>query len=158
MAEMSNLQLSLRNVSLKDAEILFAWRNDVKTRMASRTGAELKWEDHLAWLESSLKNPKRVLVIAERKNIPVGTARADKRADGFTEISYTIAPEARGQGLSKPMVLQFVREFLKGRRITATIKKGHVPSESVARTLGLAPYSEKPSDNPADSQPMVEWR
>ncbi len=152
------MTLTLRLATLDDASRLFGWRNDLETRCQSKRSGEVSWEEHLRWFEESRKNLKRILCIAESEGKPVGTIRADEREDGYTEISYTIAPESRGQGLSKPMVVQFVDEFLSGRRLAAKIKKGHYPSESVARALGLSPFLEERSEDPSDPRPMVEWR
>lgn len=150
----------VRRATMDDARRLFDWRNDEETRAQSRTTEPVQWEGHVKWLEHSLKKPPevRLLCIAEKDGEPIGTVRADMRNDGCTEISYTIAPAARGRGLSKPMVLAFVQQFLAGRKIVADIKKGHVPSESVAHALGLTPVSESPSEDPSDPRPMVEWR
>ena len=155
---MSDIHVHVRKVTMNDAKILFDWRNDEETRRQSRTTLSVEWEDHVKWLEKSLKNPSRILCIAEYVGEPIGTLRADLRNDGFTEVSYTVAPTARGRGLSKPMVLTFAGEYVAGKKIAADIKKGHAPSESVAKALGLKPFSEMPSEDPDDARPMVEWR
>ena len=153
------MPLTIRRVTAGDARLLFDWRNDPETRMQSGTTEAFEWGEHVAWLEKSLKNSRRILCIAENDaGTPIGTVRADLREDGFTEISYTIAPNWRGKGLSKPTVLSFVKTFLQGKKLAAKIKKGHAPSESVARALSLSPYAETPSDNPDDPRPLVEWR
>ena len=151
-------EFKIRKATIDDAEVLFSWRNHEDTRKGSRKSTPLLWEDHLSWLEKSIMNPARLLCVATHDGVLLGTARADDRADGLTELSYTIAPEVRGRGLSKPMVLQWVREFLQGKRIVADIKKGHAASESVAEALGLRPTREIPTVNGEDGRPMVEWR
>lgn len=157
--QLEKIPLKIRRATLEDAKRLFEWRNDPETRKQSRATDPVSWDGHLQWLQNSFKNPKRILAIAETVNgEPVGTVRADIREDGFAEISYTIAPLWRGKGMSKPMAVGFARAFLQGRRIAANIKKGHGLSESVARALGLAPFSETPSDDSNDPRPMVEWR
>ncbi len=150
--------LTLRRVTKDDAKLLYEWRNDEETRKQSQSITPVEWDEHAHWIENSLKNPDRILVIAERGGTPVGTCRADVRADGFTEISYTIAPQERGRGLSKPMVQQFVKEYLEGRRLAAHIKKGHKQSESVVIALGMKPFLEIPSKDQNDTRLIVEWR
>ncbi|OGG53710.1 hypothetical protein A2851_02380 [Candidatus Kaiserbacteria bacterium RIFCSPHIGHO2_01_FULL_53_29] len=153
--------LRIRPVTIEDARTLFEWRNDEKTRRASRTTAPLIWEEHVAWLEKVVHGifPGRSLYIAEIDGNPVGTVRSDTRTDGFTEISYTVSPTWRAKGLGKHMVMQFVREHLAGKKLAARIKKGANPaSEAIARALGLAPTSELPSEDQNDDRPMVEWR
>jgi RimJ/RimL family protein N-acetyltransferase len=144
---------------MDDAEVLLAWRNDPLTRENSRNRTIGKLPGHITWLEKSLINPARKLYIAEIDNTPVGTVRADEDNDGYTEISYTVAPEARGNGYGKQMVVQFVREQLQGKKLKAEIKKGNnEASEALARALGLSPMSERPSEDPEDPRPLVLWK
>ncbi len=150
--------LKLRKANMDDAKILFEWRNDVDTRAQSRTREPVVWQSHMRWLEKSLQNPKRILVIAQEDTSAIGTLRADLRDDRVWEISYTVAPAYRGKGFAKKMTRQFVAEYFEGKNIAADIKKGHSASESVARALGLTPYSESPSTDPNDPRPHVEWR
>lgn len=150
--------ITLRRATQSDEKILFDWRNDEETRRQSLTTTSVEWEGHVAWLEKSLQNPDRILVIAEITGEPIGTCRADLRDDGFTEISYTIAPSSRGKGLSKPMVMQFVQEFLEGKQLVATVKGDNKSSESVVRALGMKRFSEKHSEDPTDPRPLFEWR
>lgn len=153
------MQLTLRPATMEDARRLFEWRNDPLTRQNSRNTKEGVWEDHVAWLEKSLISPTRKLYIAEENGTPVGTVRSDDDTDGYTELSYTTAPEARGQGYGKRMVVQFVEEQLKDKKLKAEIKKGgNEGSESIAHALGLRPTEERPSEDPEDPRPLVMWK
>ena len=155
---MNESSLIIRPVTMEDASLLFEWRNEEETRRQSRTREVVTLEGHIRWLEDLLKSPTRILCIAECDGQAIGTVRADAREDGYTEISYTIAPNARGKGLSKPMVLRFVEQYIGGKQLAAVIKKGHGPSESVAKALSLKPFSEIASEDPDDPRPMAEWR
>lgn len=151
--------IRLRRIQPEDAKLLFSWRNDGETRQQSRHTGPITWSEHEKWFTHALTNPASIVVIAHNeKGDAIGTVRGDTLEDGSVEISYTIAPEFRGKKLSKPMVLLFRDEYLKGKRIVAHIKKGHIPSESVARSLELSPVSETESEDPSDARPMVEWR
>jgi len=145
--------VSLRLATIKDAELLLAWRNDPLTREASRNSGEVPWENHVAWLEKSLLMSERKLYIAEEAGVPVGTVRADRLANGVQELSWTIAPEARGRGLAKEMVFLFVRKILPGESLLAVVKAGNTASEKIAEALGLHPASP---DTALDN--LVEWR
>ena len=152
--------LHIRPATIEDAKMLFEWRNDEETRRASIIMAPLIWEEHVAWLEKSVKGvfPGRSIYIVEVGGKPAGVVRSDTRADGFTEMSYTVSPAWRGKGLGKRMVTQFAREHLRGKKLAARIKKGANPaSEAIARALGLKPYAEGLSDDP-NEPPTVEWR
>ena len=153
--------LYIRRAGPGDAKMLYDWRNDEETRRVSGTIEPLDWNEHVKWLEKVLSGgfPGRALYIVEGdEHEPVGTVRSDDREDGFTEVSYTVAPEWRGKRVGKRMVVQFARENLKGKKLVAHIKKGLNPaSEAIALALGLAPFRETPSDD-AKGAPMVEWR
>ncbi len=139
-----------------DAKILFDWRNDPLTRENSHNTDEVPWENHVAWLEKSLVSPTRTLYIAEAEGVPVGTVRADLH-NGARELSWTVAPEARGKGFGKAMVLQFVREILPGVRLIASVKKGNRASESIARALGLSPGEQEFPDDTSPN-PAILWQ
>lgn len=76
----------LRLATLKDADFLFELRNDSVTRKASHNTGELQKEEHISWLEDTLKNKNRRLYIAEENGIPVGRVQ-DDFSDG--NVSYT---------------------------------------------------------------------
>lgn len=93
--------MRLRKATMDDAERLFHWRNDPVTRAASINRDPVAWHDHLAWLEASLTNPLREILIAE-DGVPLGTVRLDK--DLRTEVSITLAPAARGHGQATSLI------------------------------------------------------
>jgi RimJ/RimL family protein N-acetyltransferase len=93
--------MRLRKATMDDAEHLFQWRNDPVTRAASINRDPVAWHDHLAWLEASLANPLREILIAE-DGVPLGTVRLDK--DLRTEVSITLAPAARGHGQATSLI------------------------------------------------------
>ncbi|MCB1836368.1 MAG: GNAT family N-acetyltransferase [Alcanivoracaceae bacterium] len=126
--------MKLRPVTLADARRLHDWRNDAQTRAASLSTAPVSWEDHLAWLSASLDNPARTLMIAERDGTAVGTVRADAR-NGMQELSWTVAPDARGQGVAKEMVLMF-RATLPDK-VCARVREDNMASRRIAEALGL---------------------
>ena len=93
-----------RPAVLTDAEALWVWRNDPATRANSRSSEEVPWERHLAWLESSLTRDDRLLLVADDDRGPVGTVRWDHEGGDEWEVSITVAPERRGQGLAGPLL------------------------------------------------------
>ena len=162
---MPSFGIMLRLATLDDARRLFDWRNDEITRQNSIQTKPVPWEDHVAWLERVVggKSPGRTLYIAEVAGEAVGMARLDRDVDDagkkHVEISYSVAPEARGKGYGKAIALECKNAYIASdEEISATIKKGHEPSERIAQALGLHPVSEKASENPDDARPVVEWR
>lgn len=126
--------LKLRLVSMDDARLLFEWRNDPFTRKQSHSMEEINFTSHLNWLRQVLSNPDRKLYIAELGEAPVGTLRADT-GHGTTELSWTVAPEARGKGVGKQMVHLLV-SMLKGP-LRAEVKTGNVASIRIAEHCGF---------------------
>lgn len=113
---------------MDDADLLFAWRNDPETRANSISTAEVAWADHLAWLSSSIQSRRCRLLIAEEAGTPVGTLRID---DG-RQLSWTVAPNARGTGVGKRMVSLVAR-----RGHSARIKRGNIASQRIAEAAGF---------------------
>ncbi len=132
------MTLQLRPATVDDAQRLFDWRNDEETRRNSITPEPVEWDGHVAWLQRSLDNPARKIYIVEADTLPSGTVRADLIDDGAYELSWTVAPEARGKGVGKAMVMQFVKDVLSGARIIATVQDGNIGSEKIAQALGLS--------------------
>jgi len=93
------LDLRLRLASTADAERLFIWRNDPATRAQSRNTEPVAWNDHIAWLTRRLERDDPALYIAEVEGTPVATLRLDG-----DEVSYTVSPERRGQGVASALL------------------------------------------------------
>ncbi len=133
--------MNLRPVTLQDASLLLQWRNDPVTRLASHNTQEITLEDHFLWLKKLLENSNRRLFIAEVEGLPIGTVRADLEENGVTELSWTIAPEARGKGFGKEMVALLAKQ-IQGP-IRAEIKVGNISSIKIAEFSGLKFSYEK---------------
>ena len=91
--------MHLRPVTLDDAGILLAWRNDPVVRSASRSTDEITLAEHEAWLMRMLESPHSWLFIGiDEEGQPVGHTRVVEEG-GYAEVSIVIAPEHRGRGL-----------------------------------------------------------
>ena len=119
---------------MEDADLLLEWRNDPSTRAASHSVEVVEREDHIKWLASSLDNPNRRLRIVEEDETPVGTVRADL-AGGVYELSWTVAPHARGRGIGKQTVALFASELRDP--IRAEVKEGNAASAAIAEFAGM---------------------
>jgi RimJ/RimL family protein N-acetyltransferase len=127
--------VALRLATLQDAKLLLAWRNDPQTRSASHDCREITLAEHLAWLNQLMGDSSRRLLIAEQGGVPVGSVRADKAIDGATELSWTVAPDARGRGIGRRMLAALLEE-LSGP-VRAEVKIGNVASARIAESVGL---------------------
>jgi|GEM_PF-1474209 len=127
-------KLTLRPTTLRDADLLLAWRNDPETQKASLHQTEIQADEHLRWLNKNLNNPNLRLLIAEQDGSAVGTVRAEF-SDGVWELSWTIAPEHRGSGIGKQMVALLACE-LSGP-IQAKVKSDNPASARIAAHVGM---------------------
>lgn len=127
-------KLSLRPATMEDSDFLLEWRNDPQTRIASHNIEEVQRDEHVQWLHSVLQNKNRKLFLAEEDGELVGTVRADY-ADLTCELSWTVAPNVRGQGLGKRMVALIINQLTT--KIKAKIKKGNQASIRIAEYVGM---------------------
>ena len=144
-------ELILKPATITDGEILFQWCNDPETRKASHDTNEINWTDHLIWLNQTLKNPDRQLFIVWEKTKdptnslsyivsiirPVGTVRIDHdKLEDTYELSWTVAPEARGRGIGKRIV-KIITNQMRDKNIKAEIRPDNKASIKIAEFAGL---------------------
>ncbi len=133
-------EITLRRATLEDGPTLLEWRNDQATREASHSTVIVELQGHMAWLKQALNNPNRTLFIAEKSGARVGTVRTD--FNGIeTELSWTVAPEARGAGVAKEMVRLAMTQVASPFK--AEVKKENKASLRVAVGLGLTVEKEE---------------
>lgn len=128
-------KVCLRPATMADAEKLLSWRNDLETRMASHHMDQITLEEHLVWLENSLRHPEvRRLWVAEMNGEAVGTCRADRVADAW-ELSWTVAPDSRGKGIAQKMLSTIIGYFKDP--LLAEIKVGNIASIKASERAGF---------------------
>jgi RimJ/RimL family protein N-acetyltransferase len=130
--------LTFRRASMTDAYRLLDWRNDPQTREASLNSDIIGLADHIDWLERTLKQPERQIFIAAYGGEPVGTVRADW-SEASIELSWTVAPERRGRGFGRTMVVRFAASI--AGPIAAQIRTHNVASQRIALAAGMAHLS-----------------
>ncbi len=158
-------KIELRKAEMKDKELLFAWKNDKETMKNSLSGRGVTKEEHETWLENTLKNPNRLLYIAEMEKVPIGQLRLDisfmsetgdeKETDFSTEtekkvkcaeISYGLGEEFRHKGYGRLLLMQ--AEALAKRfniaLLTAEVMSFNQASRKLFKKLGFA--EEKKED------------
>ncbi|WP_394360360.1 GNAT family N-acetyltransferase [Amycolatopsis sp. SB7-3] len=131
-----------REATEADAGLLLAWRNDPRTRQASRSTAVITLDEHSAWLRGVLASPDRVLYVVELDGVPVGTVRFDREDEGVWEVSITLAPESRGRGLSASVLAEGERAFTAGHRVRVVTAAVHRDNAASAALFDRAGYAE----------------
>jgi len=133
--------------SIRDADLLFEWRNDYQTRIMSRYTGMIKREDHADWLIEVISDPMRHLLIATVDDEKIGTVRIDYEPEtNCHELSWTIAPKARGKGFGKRMIAIIAHECRQQTDIKAVIKRINKPSIRIAENAGLKLEKATPDD------------
>lgn len=95
--------LAVRPAVVDDAALLYAWRDDPRVRQQSFDAAPLVWEDHLAWVERTLADPGRALLVGTTGGEAVGCVRFDLDGER-ARISIYLDPERLGKGLAVPLL------------------------------------------------------
>ena len=116
----------LRPATMKDAELLFKWRNDSGTRQQSIAPGEIVRSVHRRWL---LTHAGELFIAMERRR-PVGVIRLS-RATG--EVHLTVAPQCRGRGYGTMMLRLIVDQAREWKllRVWGQIKNGNQASRMV---------------------------
>jgi len=111
-----------RDVSMKDAESIFQWRNHESVASVSTTrNTSFDFQDHLIWLKSTLKDKNKILVIAEVNGAPAGVCRFDL-LDSTAVISiYSVPNDKKYGGLIKAASSWFFANFPKIQHIRAKV-------------------------------------
>lgn len=95
--------MHLRPATNDDAALLFAWTNNAEVRRWSFSHEPVAWDEHVAWLGRVLADPARRLFVAVEDGEQVGMVRLDDDG-GVSDVSLSVAPEARGRGLAVPII------------------------------------------------------
>jgi UDP-2,4-diacetamido-2,4,6-trideoxy-beta-L-altropyranose hydrolase len=93
----------VRPATMDDGHALFTWRNDPKVRALSRTQSAIDLGAHLQWLQATLADSTRILLVGERSSGPVGVVRFDlegRRA----EVSIYLVPGAHAPGTGSALL------------------------------------------------------
>lgn len=144
----------LRKATMKDAEVLFQWKNDPDTIANSITKRGVTMEEHVNWLQKVIENPNRQLFILEVNQLSVGQLRLDldilkdenKTSNSYeskmspsvtAEISYGLGAEYRGKGLGRVLLEQaeHFAETLKIKELTAEVLPHNLASQKLFRSL-----------------------
>ncbi len=141
--------MNLRRASTMDGYALWLWANDAGSRAASGDRPLIEWVTHLGWLERRLADSGTVLLIGESAaGQPVGTIRFESRDEWQSAVlSYAVAPEARGQGFGRALLVGGVlhlRRLHPAIRIEASVSAGNVRSLRLFRSLG---WDERTSED-----------
>lgn len=128
--------LCLRKATAEDARMLLDWRNDPGTRANSFQKGKVGWEEHVAYLHKTLADDRTDLFVAEAGNDAVGTGRMVFRGNACI-LSWTVAPQKRGQGWGKRLLAAMVELLPEGTEFEAEVLENNAASRHMAEAVGM---------------------
>ena len=137
----------LRPAEHGDADLLLRWRNQPEVRASSRNTGEVQRAEHLEWLERTIADPARELLIVEADGEPVGQVRLDRLATGEFEVSVSLDSGAIGRGLGRRAIAAAVarlRDQTPGAVVVAEVRAGNDRSLSAFRAAGFESSGDAP--------------
>ena len=126
--------MEFKPASMDDAALLLKWRNDPLTRSMSVATEEIDWESHIEWLTGKISRNDSDIYVVHHKDLPIASIRCEQK-EGYSEISWVMAPEHRGRGLGKQMLLEFVRRYKN--KYLATIRIENIASQKICTFAGF---------------------
>lgn len=121
-------ELKLRRAEPGDVDLYFRWANDTEVRHQSFSQDEISFPDHARWFARKLASPTSHLFVMSEDGKPVGQIRFEVN-EGMAEIGYSVASEARGRGLARPLVERGL-EAMAAMGITAFSAKVKADNEA----------------------------
>jgi RimJ/RimL family protein N-acetyltransferase len=95
--------VKVRLANVRDAELVFPWRNSDPVRRSSADPRPLMLEAHIEWFRRTLADPHRILLIAEDRQGPVGVLRYDLAGEVAT-VSIYLDPAKHGRGMGSAVL------------------------------------------------------
>jgi UDP-2,4-diacetamido-2,4,6-trideoxy-beta-L-altropyranose hydrolase len=133
--------LELRQATERDTTLLFEGRNAAHVRQWAFSRELIDWDSHVAWLENSLANPQRLILIGDTPRGPVGMVRYDREGDSV-EVSIYLFEGHAGVGWGQVLLAsgeRFLRRHWPDiRLIQARVLAGNAVSVSLFQKAGYA--------------------
>ncbi len=100
-----------RPCTIRDAEMIFNWRNLPNIIDLSTKKTMVTWEEHYSWLSKCLSTPdnSRVYILCYDKD-DIGICRFDSTSASDAEISVYLIPEYWGKGLGVPAIINACKQ------------------------------------------------
>lgn len=137
---------TLRRAEAADADAIFEWRNAESTRRHFRDPRPVPAADHRHWLETTLADTNRDLLIGEVGGDPVGVLRFDHR-DDVAEVSIYVVPGQEGIGHGPRLLragLGWIRRERPGTRtIEAEVLTDNAASHRAFLAAGFMPLATR---------------
>ncbi|SEO23383.1 UDP-2,4-diacetamido-2,4,6-trideoxy-beta-L-altropyranose hydrolase [Pseudomonas sp. NFACC39-1] len=139
-ATLAGALLQIRPATQADAQLLFDGRNAEAVRRVSLDTSIIDWDRHCQWLQASLVNAQRLLLIGETTDGPVGALRYDLQGTEAL-VSIYLFESRLGLGWGRALLAHgeaFVTtHWPQLRTLTAQILPGNPASLNLFRQAGF---------------------
>lgn len=128
-------QLQLRPATVDDAPLLHGWRNHPSVRAVSATQDPIDFDAHEAWVRAVLAHPARWLFVGQVGQLPVGSIRFDRLANGHLEVSLYLDPDLQGLGLGRHLLAAGEQALLALHPAGITVDASVLPGNNTSQQL-----------------------
>jgi UDP-2,4-diacetamido-2,4,6-trideoxy-beta-L-altropyranose hydrolase len=139
--------VTLRRAAIEDVRLLYDWRNDTEVRLKSLNTKPLDWDEHVDWLTQRLvlTHNETIWIVEDSNDDPYGSGRILLTDDGLGMISVVIAPDKRGQGLGRQLIVLLADKIRQMKMVpVARIVRGNVASLKAFTSSGFRVYEDDP--------------
>ncbi len=129
----------LRDATMQDAELLFAWANESSVREQSFCTDRIGFYAHMEWMAHMLaqKNARQYIFMCG--STPAGQARVTVNGEE-ADIGYSVCLEKRCMGYGTEMlgllVQQVEKDFPSVKRLCGKVKPGNIASQKAFLNAG----------------------
>jgi UDP-4-amino-4,6-dideoxy-N-acetyl-beta-L-altrosamine N-acetyltransferase len=146
---------SLRNAVASDSQRVFAWRNDPAIRAVMTNDTPIGPEEHAAWYEATLHDPRRRLLVFELDAVPLGVMHIyDVDASrGTAQWGFYLRPQGAPRRSGTRMgvlALDYAFGSLGIRSLSAVVLGENERSLRMHRRLGFSEQRAR-----AETAPML---
>jgi UDP-2,4-diacetamido-2,4,6-trideoxy-beta-L-altropyranose hydrolase len=137
---MNSNNLTLRDVTDLDRELIWQWANDEETRKASYSQAHISWDEHIRWFESVQRQKNHRFYIANNGSEKLVGQIRFASDDKDTIVSFSVAPDSRRRGYGKDILIKAAEKLFNEtdiEQISAYVKSENLLSLKVFQKAGF---------------------
>ncbi|WP_129691777.1 UDP-4-amino-4,6-dideoxy-N-acetyl-beta-L-altrosamine N-acetyltransferase [Gottfriedia acidiceleris] len=132
----------LKDIELRDLNILFTWRNTERIRSVMINDEVITYSQHSHWFRSLKDDPTKIAKIFLYKNLPIGFIQFTNinKLNGTCEWGFYIGENTTPRGFGTIMgilALDYLFNELKMRKLSASILDFNVTSINYHKKLGF---------------------
>lgn len=136
-------RIRLRTAKWQDCEQIWQWANESTTRQASFQSNPIPWEEHVQWFQQKLADEHSEFWLAiDAQDCPIGQVRFDPVSPEVFQISLSVDPDYRNQGLGVEILKMAVLQIFQNPTILAI--SAWIKPENLAsiRTFEMVQFSK----------------